>query len=269
MKFSSIILRVFRAASCAALLLACSGAYGAASASDQQFLVRAQKPYSNLREKGLVTFEASLTPDWTLALKGQTPEATAQGLKLLQKIWFKMVQSEDNSVRITHGGEVGAVSEKQQAGLNQIYAGMEQMVTGFFSTWSTFMLTPPLPDPASDYELAHLDEGYRLTYKEDKSRVTTTLGKDAIVTEVSVVDPGFTSTLHPHFVASPQGLLLDGYQALYIGSGGANTTTLDIQISYELAGGLLLPSKLHLAGTYNKEPFNVEVAFSDYQVRKK
>jgi len=131
------------------------------------------------------------------------------------------------------------------------------------------MLTPPLPDPASDYELAHLDEGYRLTYKEDKSRVTTTLGKDAIVTEVSVVDPGFTSTLHPHFVASPQGLLLDGYQALYVGNGSANTTTLDIQISYELAGGLLLPSKLHLAGTYNKEPFNVEVAFSDYRVRKK
>ena len=179
-----------------------------------------------------------------------------------------MSLNSDGKVTVSHRADVAPAGQQRAEDLNQIFSGMEEMITGFFDTWSAFMLTSPLPEVESEYDLTNEGDGYLLSYRDGATRVATVMTKDLLISEMKISTTEFNSSIWPHFTKSREGLLLTGYDANYQPTSGPGTTHLKVEISYQEAGGLQLPQTLHLQGSYNGASFAVETAFADYQVKK-
>src|SRR5689334_22858356 len=142
---------------------------------------RAHRSYYSLRGLGLLEFKSSITPAWEVTLKNDlnTDPAGAQaGIKMLDTLHFAMTLDENGKVKVDHRADTPPPNEKAAAAFNQIYSGMDQAVSGFFETWSMFMLTSPFPEANSDYQLEDLGSEYRLSYKEGSANIVTSMNKD-------------------------------------------------------------------------------------------
>ena len=257
---------------CALLLLACglAAAQSPVPAADSKKVVeKARQAYYNLRTAGLDEFRATIKPNWELVLKDQLkadPEKGQAAVKLLNGLHFSMLLDKDGKVTVTHHTDTEPANEQQRQGFDQIYSGMDQAITGFFTTWSVFMLGPPLPAVDSKYQLEDLGVQYRISYKDGQSDVITTMGKDMIITEVKVNSAEFISSVRPQLTRSAKGFVLSGYSADYKPTSGPGVVKLDLKIQNQAVNGLQLPVNLVLDSVLDGEPTHMELAFSEHQV---
>jgi hypothetical protein len=242
-----------------------------ANAADKKDVVReARAAYYSLQTRGLSQFQCNMTPNWDSLLadtKKTNPVGADRAISMLRQLQFTVTQGSRGPAKVTHT-TITATDDKMAEGLNQIYSGMEQMVSGFFDTWSPFMVSSPFPDTGSNYQLA--DEGalWSLSYKDGPSaQVVTTMTKGLLIRELKVNTPQFSSSIRPQFTDSAQGMLLTGYQADYVGQSPSETTHLQVGIAYQTVNGFQLPQKLNLGGSYGGSPFQVEVTFSGCQAK--
>ena len=259
---------------CALLMLVCglAAAQSPISAADQKKVVeKARQAYYNLRAAGLEEFSATIQPNWSLVLKDQLkadPEKGEAALKLLNGLHFSMLLDKDGKVTVTHHTDTEPANDQQRQGFDQIYSGLDQAITGFFTTWSVFMLSPPLPAADSKYQLEDMGAQYRISYKDGASDVITTMGKDMIVTEVKVNSKDFISSVRPQLTRTTKGFVLSGYSADYKPTTGKGVVKLDLKIENHAVNGLQLPANLVLDSVLDGEPTHMELALSEHQVTR-
>ena len=243
-----------------------------------EVLKKARAAYYNLRAHGLRSFETNVQPNWELVLKdvaAKEPEKAANALKLLNGIKFTLTLDSEDAVKVSHKVEVAASNAEVEKGFNQIFAGMEDAMNGFFDTWKPFMISSPLPGVTEDYKLEDIDGQYRITYKSGTAQIVTTMSKDFHITEMKTNSPDFMSVVKPKLKSTAQGLVLTGYVASYTGTGGKDITQLDISTDYQEVDGLQMLSNMKLKGSYQanlstpNSPFDMEMAFNQYKVGKK
>ncbi|HEX3094224.1 MAG TPA: hypothetical protein VHW72_16440 [Candidatus Angelobacter sp.] len=257
---------------CALLLLACglAAAQSPVPAADSKKVVeKARQSYYNLRAAGLDEFRATIKPNWSLVLKDQLkadPEKGEAAVKLLNGLHFSMLLDKDGKVTVTHRTDTEPANEQQRQGFDQIYSGLDQAITGFFTTWSVFMLSPPLPAADSVYQLEDLGVQYRISYKDGDSDVITTMGKNMIITEVKVNSKDYVSSVRPQLTRTAKGFVLSGYTADYTPTSGKGVVKLDLKIQNQLVSGLQLPANLVLDSVLDGEPTHMELALSEHQV---
>ncbi len=255
---------------CSVVCLTVPLAYGADRADKREIIKQARAAYYSLRGRGLDEFESSVQPNWRLVLKDQLaadPASAEKALTMLNGIHFLVSLGRDGAVKITHREDVAPVNEQAAEGFKQIFSGMEQAMSGFFDSWSPFMLTSPFPEVAGDYTLEELNNQYHLSYKDGPAAIATAMSKDLVISEIKVDSPEFKSVLKPQFTKSAQGLLLSGYEATYQGAGGGASVILNVRIENQPVNGMQLPQKLNLDGSYQGTPFQMELAFSGYKVK--
>jgi len=194
------------------------------------------------------------------------PAAGEAAVKLLNGLHFSMLLDKDGKVTVTHHTDTEPANEQQRQGFDQIYSGMDQAISGFFTTWSVFMLSPPLPAANSVYQLEDLGVQYRISYKDGPSDVITTMGKDMIITEVKVSSAEFISSVRPQLTRTAKGFVLSGYTADYKPTSGPGVVKLDLKIVNHPVNGLQLPSNLVLDSVLDGEATHMELAFSEHQV---
>lgn len=253
------------------LCLLCWASSAFAAPPDKKEVVRqARGSYYSLKSHGLVDFQCNIIPNWDALLqdaKKTDPDAANRAIATLKQLQFTVAMGTTGSAKVTHT-TVNPENSKMAEGLNQVYGGMEQMVTGFFDTWTPFMIGSPFPEVESDYALADQGDHWTLSYKEGPTTdVATTMGKNFAISELKVNTPQFSSSIRPQFTTGSQGFMLAGYHADYSGQSPAETTKLDIGIAYQSVNGFQLPQKLNLSGSYGGTPFQVEVTFSGCQAR--
>lgn len=259
---------------CALLLLACGLAAAQSpvpAAESKKVVEKARQAYYNLRAAGLDEFSATIKPNWSLVLKDQLKADPASGqaaVKLLNGLHFSMLLDKGGKVTVTHHSDTEPANDQQRQGFDQIYSGMDQAITGFFTTWSVFMLSPPLPAADSVYQLEDLGVQYRISYKDGDSDVVTTMGKDLIITEVKVNSAEFTSSVRPQLTRSAKGFVLSGYSADYKPTSGKGAVKLDLKIENQPVNGLQLPANLVLDSVLDGEPTHMELALSEHQVTR-
>jgi len=260
--------------------LALSGAIAAdkkpdAKAPDKnkEVVRQARAAYYNLRNEGLVEFHANVVPDWSPTLDPLRKTADAatieRATRILNGLHFAMSLDSSNKVKVTHSADAPAENPEMAKGFNQIFEGMEQAITGFFDTWSPFMLTSMFPEVDGVYQVDDLGDKYRLSYKEGDADVVLTMGKNYVLSEAKVTSPKFTSFIWPEFTATSKGFVLAGYKADYRSVSGNETTKLNIKIASREVNALQLPSILTLDAIYNGSPYLMQLGFADYEVKKK
>jgi len=246
-------------------------AFAADSADKKEILKRAHAAYYNAKTQGLTEFKANVTPNWRIVLKDQlaaNPAGAEKALQMLNGIHFTVSLDPQGDIKVTHRADVAPSNETSAKGFEQIFTGMEQTMSGFFDTWKPFMFASPFPEVDSEYQLVEKENQYYLSYKEGATDVATTMSKDFVISELKVTTAGFKSILKPRFKPNPQGLLMTGYTATYQGATAADTVQLQVEIDYQEAGGVQLPRSLNLSGAFQGTPFAIEMAFSNYDVKK-
>jgi len=257
---------------CALLLLGCGLAAGQSpvpAANSKKVVEKARQAYYNLRAAGLDEFRDTIKPNWSLVLKDQLKEDPEKGeaaVKLLNGLHFSMLLDKKGKVTVTHHTDTEPANEQQRQGFDQIYSGMDQTITGFFTTWSGFMLNPPLPAADREYELEDLGTQYRISYKDGESDVVTTMSKDMIITEMKESSKDYISSVRPQLTRTAKGFVLTGYSADYKPTQGRGAVKLQLKIQNEAFSGLQLPANLVLDSVLDGEPTHMELAFSDHQV---
>lgn len=254
---------------CFGLWICCLGmALPAQTLEQAAMLSKAREAYYSLARERMDRFQCDLQPDWRFLLKGleASPDAVGQVVDRLKQIQFTLTVNRWGAATITHN-EVAAQNAQEAAGLRQIYEGMEQMTTGFFQTWSVFMVNPPLPAEGTPFRMETVGDWYVLKYNEGETQVEITLGRDLVVTSVKAMSKEFESTINPRFEKTSKGLALVGYQASYVGAEGANRTELTVELVNREVGGFILPGAMELRGKFVNTPFHVKVDFLRGQAR--
>jgi len=256
------------------MLLVCGLAAAAQShtpvADNKKVIEDARHAYYSLRGAGLDEFRATIKPNWEILLKDQLkadPASAQAGIKLLNGLHFSMLLDGTDKVTVTHHADAAPVNEQQRQGFDQIYSGMDQAISGFFTTWSLFMLNSPLPSADSEYRLEDIGTQYRLSYKDGSADVVTTMGKNLIITEIKVNSREFVSSVRPKFVHVAKGFVLTGYDADYQPASGPGAVKLAIKIDHEPVSGLQLPVSLVLDSVMDGTATHMELAFSEHEVK--
>ena len=247
---------------------------GTASGADdvmrKQVVQRGHDVYYSLRAHGLDGFQSTIQPNWEQVLQAGGANDPAQmeaALKLLNGIHFTMLLDKDGNVTVTHKTDTEPPNEQVRQGFNQIYSGIDQAVSGFFATWSLFMLSSPFPEVNSNYKVDDQGSQYRLSYKEGSSDVVTLVSKDMVIQEVKVVSPQFTSIVKPRLTKTDAGFVLAGYVGDYTPASGTGTVHLDVKIAYAPVSGLQLPVNLVADTTLDGAPTHMELAFANHQIK--
>lgn len=234
------------------------------SSEDKELIRKARQHYYNLRALGLISFEAKLQPNWKVALVNMPQNPV--GTKVLNGLHFSMSLDEDSEVTVKHRADVPAPDREMQAGVEQIVSGLNQMITGFVSTWRLFMLERPLPDPNIAFKLEDLGASYLMSYKENAADVVISMTKELAITNMSVSMPSFQASVNPVFQMTDQGYVLVGYFGAYHPISGPGKGTIKVQVDYQDVKGLKLPQKLYIDTVLDGSPAAMELLFSNYSV---
>ena len=171
---------------------------------------------------------------------------------------------------MTHRADVPAPNATVQKGYDQIFQGIDQVISGFTDTYSPFMVTSPFPAIDSDYVLEDFDNGYRLTYKEGTSQIITMMTKTLVITETIVHATDFDSSIRPSFLTTADGYVLAGYDGDYKPT---KTTTGVVKLSgtleHRMVEGLRLPSRLYFDSSVDGAPNSTELTFTEYTIKKR
>jgi hypothetical protein len=236
------------------------------------FLKTARQAYYSLGVEGFAGAECDIMPDWERLLadeRSSNPSGYQNALAKLGTIHFDLTVDSAGVAKVAHN-EVGSENPQVSQALSQVYGGMEQLVSGFFQTWSTFVIYPALPLSGMNYKLQDVGTEYHLSYKDGPdASVATTLAKNFLITNMLVSTNEFVSTIRPQFRAVDKGFLLSGYDASYIGTSGENKTELDVAIDYQQVNDLQFPQKVALKGSYQNSPFDIGITFANCRANRR
>lgn len=256
---------------CLALFLACViPANGLQQSADQEILRQARQSYYSLKSRGLVQLRCVVQPDWDSMYKTMNPDkvGTEQLLPILRSTHFTVLLGPDGASTVSHESDIAPPSEEVARRIRQSVDGMEQLLTGFFHTWSGFMFNSLLPEPDSKYHLEDLGEKYALSFGDSANQIAEVLSHQLAIEEVKVTSPEFDATLRPQWSASSNGLVLTGYEANYKGA-TSEALKVSVRVEYREVEGLSLPSTVNAEVPFAAGHVSIRLAFLDYQVKKR
>lgn len=217
-------------------------------ADPEGVLQKARAAYVNLAGKGFKRYRFVATPDWAAMLGEQAktnPEGFRAALDLFAKVRFDVLVGPQGDAQVSHN-TVESPNPQTTAGLNQVYSGMEQTLTGFFQTWAPFMVNTPFPPAGTSARVEDIGSHYLVDWEETGDvKVHLKMDRTFTITEMNVKIPAFDSTIRPTFERQPGGLVLTGYDAEYQST--ASSMRLKTQIRNTAIQELPLPVGLDLS----------------------
>lgn len=250
------------------VLLACVPIRPGAQSSEGEktfILSAARQKYYNLKQAGLIEFQANIKPNWDVLLPGTDEKSSAR--TLLNGLHFSCSIDPEGKLRLDHHADVTPTRQTLADGVDKTFKGMDESVSSFFGTWSIFALTSPFPRVGSDYAIEKRGGEYQFSQRQGELYVVVRTDSDFMITEIRVSGSELTASLSPVLEKTAAGFLLKGYTANSQRLSGARSTTVKALLEYETVGGLQLLHKVSLDTVFQGVPAKIEWLFTDYQVK--
>lgn len=243
------------------------------AAPDPEGVLRqARLAYVNLAGKGFNRYRFVATPDWAAMLAElakSNPAGYDAAMKLFAKVRFEVLVGAQGDAQVSHN-VVDTPNQESTAGMNQVYSGMEQILTGFFQTWTPFMLQTPFPPVGHAVKVEDAGSHYRMAWEEEgNTRVQLLMDKTFAITEMKVNSPAFDSTIRPVFEKQAGQFVLASYDAEYLAKANASSMRLKVLIKNKTLQGLPLPAALDLNVWNSGNKQQILMAFSEMTLEKK
>ena len=252
-----------------ALVLALlSLAAGKALADNKETLDAARAAYYSLRRERLTSFSCLATPNWDLLLASRwraDPAAAARAYKTFSSLTFGVEVAPGQHPKVMHADVPSG--EPESEALKRLVAGMEQTVSGFFETWTPFVLTTPIPGATADKTQTH--GRWIVDYKETGgTQIGLVMREDYTIESTRIQTATFASVIQPQFIRSPKGMLLTAVQGSYRKlAGAAAPVSLQLRIEYQDVSGFPLPTRLHVMSYDGRTVGVMDLGFGTCQVQ--
>src|SRR4030095_5188876 len=101
--------------------------------TDKSTILRlARNAYYSARKSGLETLNATVIPNWNVVLTATGTAPSSESLRLLTGLHFSMLVDATGETTVKHSADTPAPNPTVQGGYDQIFSGMDQMITGFY-----------------------------------------------------------------------------------------------------------------------------------------
>jgi hypothetical protein len=209
-------------------------------ADQSELLNRANHAYYDARRDGLTGFRCQVVPDWDQIYSNIKADATGEELLTFRRqTHFEVSIGPDGASTVSRKSELAAPNQQIAERLRRATAAVEQVLTGFFQTWSMFFGPPfPTPDDKS-LKLEDLDGQYRITGKQGQAEIFESMNRELMITEMKVAVPGTEITLLPKFSRLPKGYVFIGYEGTTKTASG--TMAVEVTIENQEVEGFGLP----------------------------
>jgi hypothetical protein len=228
-------------------------------------LSAARQKYYNLKQAGLIEFQANIRPNWEVLLPDTDGKSSAR--TLLNGLHFSFSIDREGKLRLDHHTYLVPPNQRLADDVDKIFKRMDDSVSSFFGTWSIFSLTSPFPHVGSDYTIQKRANEYQFSQRQDELYVEVITGIDFKITEIRVSGSELTASLRPVLEKTANGFLLKGYTANSRRLSGARGTTVKALLEYEKVSGLQLLHRVSFDTVFEGIPAKIEWLFTDYQVK--
>src|SRR5215831_9241855 len=136
----------------------------AAAINKREIVTQARAAYYNLKAQGLKDFRCTAAPNWAKMLEGRRQRDQAkydEALNTLKQLSFVVTVNASGKTEVTHNTPA-AGNAQLESGFQDIFKGMEQLMSGFFDTCSPFAFMGLSPAPEANNRLNDLGSQYRL-----------------------------------------------------------------------------------------------------------
>jgi hypothetical protein len=231
------------------------------AADVKEVVKNAKASYYTLQGQGLKTFHCTVTPNWIKFMKDI--DAPNDGkLALLLPVHFSVSIDEQGQSKIkpftTTGGKI-------DPSIDQMISGFQDMLAGFYQTWTSLVLSGPFSEGDNGLTLQQDGDNYRLLGKDNGSDVVIVLTKDYVITEMNVTAEGSVISMFPKFAKTSKGLLMTEIDSDI--NHGQQRVAFAIQ--YQEIQGISLPAQTSIRVTLPAQVVAVEMAFTNYEVTKR
>jgi hypothetical protein len=259
------------------VLTACLGLLAplvpAANAAEQRdTLERINQSYYNLKAEGLEEFRCRVVPDWDSVYR--SVKADADGLQLrdvLDRVHFEVAVGPDGAASISRTFDTPPPSQQLAERIRIVTSGFEQVVVGFFQTWTQFVFSPVFPEKAS-VQLEKLDSGYRINQTQDTTRAVLLFTPDLMLKDVELNTPGNQARFHTRFDSRGNLYILTAFEATFdVGSDTPQATQIKsaAQVKYQEVQGFALPETVDVTVITSAITLQFPIRFSDCSVKKR
>jgi hypothetical protein len=240
-----------------------------ARADGKETLEAARAAYYSLRREGLASFSCVVTPNWDslLATQWRThPASAAKTYRALSPLTFGVEAAPGQRARVMHAG-LPASAETESAAFKAVVTGTEKALSGFFDTWTPFVMTSPIPPATAQVVEAH--GAWSVDYKEGAIRVGLVMRKDHTIDLMRLATDSFDSVIQPQFTQSPKGLLLTAIQGEYKALPAGTPVTLQLRIEYQDVSGFQLPQRVYVLAQDGRQVVLMDLSFGTCQAQRR
>jgi len=240
------------------------------SAARDKLMREARQSYYNLPSRGLKEFSCQVQPAWDVMYNSKRQKVDGverdQFLPVLKKVRFRVLVGARGAASVSHQSDVAAPSQAVAARVRESSRGIEQLVRGFFQTWSSFAFGSLFPEDSGGLQIEQVGEKFRLTHKGASTDVLIVMNKDLTIEHANVESSKASASMDPIFMATKEGLLLTNYDG--------KVSMLDRvwdtsgKISYQTVGGYQLPQVVNsMVGVPGGGQLPLVVTFVGCQVK--
>jgi hypothetical protein len=179
-----------------------------APAAREKLMREARLAYYNLHARGLKEFSCQVLPDWDATYKSLRGDAVGrdQLLPILKKVRFRVLVGATGAASVSHQSDVAPPSAAVAARVEQSTGGIDQVVSGFFQTWSLFTFGTFFAEASGTLQVEEAGDKYRLTEKDASTDALVVMNKDLTIEHATVESPRVTGSMDPIFTATTEGL---------------------------------------------------------------
>lgn len=122
--------------------------------------------------------------------------------------------------------------------------GMQQMMTGFFSSWNAYMNGNMVPAPDATTTVTQVPDGLRMHASAPGTDVTELFDKNILLTEAHVVQATSDVYAYPTYIDTPDGRVVSAIRTVYRQPPTAPAAELTLNITYAPVQNFRLPETL-------------------------
>jgi hypothetical protein len=217
-----------------------------ASSAGTAKLTAARALYYTPTTQGLQSFRCTVDFDWKDMLtrySGATVPDDNPFLQYLRSIHLAISDDLRGAGQLEWTTAISPPASQEDSAA-KMKEGMQQMMTGFFSSWNAYMNGNMVPAPDSTTTVTETTDGLRMHASAPEADVTELFDKNMLLTEAHVVQPGSDVFAYPTYTNTPDGRVVSAIRTVYRQPPTAPPAELTLNISYAPVQSFRLPETL-------------------------
>lgn len=212
-------------------------------ASDIKSTTEINNMYYNLSQSKLKKIDCEVSTDVFERVKEQIYSSlNEKDKKEIDSINFYF-SYENKNFTFTASNYPKFSNEQMTKGMTQVIDGTDEIVTGFFTSW-TSLVSEPLFTDNKQYDFIENDNSYITNYEEDGNNVELIFDKDYVLQKITYSNENQKSIIIPKYVITKEGLLI---------------TEMDFNIGNDMIHELIKIEYKKIKDIYLPENINIKI----------